>query len=641
MEDERVAVKAQRTADIVACIKHLMIGWSLLLRIILPELSGLLNRIQEICGKLLVKSVGNQWESIREKSVGNNRGKSVAKILGKNVKNQWENIRNQWEITVGNLWQKRSNICEKWLLDNVGNLWEIKPMDYPRISDNGFRVFIHNRLGFLPICYYCSIPICLGLLLDWYNPNLILIDLHGFNHSGFLDSGGGIGTEKKSNVIGMSGFSVDSGFPSLSQVAVAEVNVVSSDTPNATSDLGNNSNHIEVGHESAMKKTPTSYVNKLSHISLTKANLCKLDASCQMMDGPWMIRGALIFLNNWSPSVSLLKEELSRVPVWVKFHDVPLVAYTSDGLSLIAMKIGTPMMLDSYMNSMCLESWGSNSYARILIKIYACNGFSDNLIMVVLELKGLGYTKETIRVEYKWEPPRCSTCLLFGHSVDDYPKAHKRVVNRVGKGKGKSFGTDDEGFIEMKKDKLDASPKKASSAGKSSNQTDMTNATTLGNGIIFLSNSFEALNDDDPVSVKVESGTKASTFGVQEEGNSSTPLVEKIYRFKQQLMDGKCVLMDEDGKPVEKVDYLGDHDSEDEVEPDDNKMTSFLASKPSRVGYGTKSLLEQWRETYGDYEQEYNYDPYNDDMYEGQDIPDNIHTICNNLDIKVRDRSKK
>ncbi|GJU45857.1 hypothetical protein Tco_1203123 [Tanacetum coccineum] len=46
MEDERVAVKAQRAADIVACVKHSMIGWSLLLRIILPELSGLLNRIQ-------------------------------------------------------------------------------------------------------------------------------------------------------------------------------------------------------------------------------------------------------------------------------------------------------------------------------------------------------------------------------------------------------------------------------------------------------------------------------------------------------------------------------------------------------------------------------------------------------------------
>nr|GEX41570.1 hypothetical protein [Tanacetum cinerariifolium] len=54
------------------------------------------------------------------------------------------------------------------------------------------------------------------------------------------------------------------------------------------------------------------------------------------------------------------------------------------------------------------------------------------------------------------------------------------------------------------------------------------------------------------------------------------------------------------------------------------------------VGYGTKSLLEQRRNTYGDVEQEHDYDAYDDDMYEGQVIPDNIQTICNNLDIKVR-----
>ncbi|GKE63469.1 zinc knuckle CX2CX4HX4C containing protein [Tanacetum coccineum] len=74
-------------------------------------------------------------------------------------------------------------------------------------------------------------------------------------------------------------------------------------------------------------------------------------------DGQWMVCGIPISLNKWSPSMRLLKEELSHVPVWVKFHDVPLVAYTLDELSLMATKIGTPMMLDSYTNSMCLESW--------------------------------------------------------------------------------------------------------------------------------------------------------------------------------------------------------------------------------------------------------------------------------------------
>nr|GEY91235.1 hypothetical protein [Tanacetum cinerariifolium] len=67
------------------------------------------------------------------------------------------------------------------------------------------------------------------------------------------------------------------------------------------------------------------------------------------MDDPWNT----YFLNKWLPSVSLLKEELSHVPVWVKFHDIPLVTYTSDGLSLMATNIGTLMMLDLYTNFLC------------------------------------------------------------------------------------------------------------------------------------------------------------------------------------------------------------------------------------------------------------------------------------------------
>ncbi|GJV49673.1 kinase-like domain, phloem protein 2-like protein [Tanacetum coccineum] len=221
----------------------------------------------------------------------------------------------------------------------------------------------------------------------------------------------------------------------------------------------------KAGFDSVMKEAPTSYANKISPTSL----------------------------------------------IWVKFHAVPLVVYTSDGLSLIIMKIDTSMMLDSFTNSMCLESWGRSSYPRIL-EIDSCNGFSDNLVMVVLNLK-----------------------------VDDCPKALKRVMNNVDKVKGGSFGADDDGSIK-------ASPKMAPPADKK----------------------------------------KVSTTG-----NSSKKTAEKINIVEQQVLAGKCMLLDDEGKPVKKIDYMGDHDSEDEVEPVDNEMASFLASNPSGVGYGTNSLLEQ------------------------------------------------
>ncbi|GJU28298.1 hypothetical protein Tco_1166919 [Tanacetum coccineum] len=192
---------------------------------------------------------------------------------------------------------------------------------------------------------------------------------------------------------------------------------------------------------------------------------------------------------------------------------------------------------------------GRSSYARVLIEIDACNGFSDNMVMDVPNLEGLGYTKETI-------------------------------LNKVDKGKGGSYGDDDEGSIEVKKNKsrgnnggtknikpVSVKPKtqyrlkvNQSTEGNngeknfltssnSSKKTSMTNALTSGNGTFPLSNSFEALNVDDPANEKVESGNK-----------------------------GECMLVDDDGKPLEKVDYLDDHDSEDEVEPIDNEMANFLAS---------------------------------------------------------------
>nr|GEW20389.1 transposase, MuDR, MULE transposase domain protein [Tanacetum cinerariifolium] len=73
-------------------------------------------------------------------------------------------------------------------------------------------------------------------------------------------------------------------------------------------------------------------------------------------------------------------------------------------------------------------------------------------------------------------------------------------------------------------------------------------------------------------------------------------------------IDEKLTLVDDKGKPIEKIDYLGDHDSEDEVEPVEKEMASFLASNPSGVGYDTNSLLEKWRDTYRN--ADYNYNPY-------------------------------
>nr|GEY88116.1 hypothetical protein [Tanacetum cinerariifolium] len=179
----------------------------------------------------------------------------------------------------------------------------------------------------------------------------------------------------------------------------------------------------------------------------------------------------------------------------VKFHDVPLVAYTSDGLSLIATKIGTPMMLDTYTNSMCLESWERSSYERVLI-----------------EINVFGYTKETTH-------------------------ALKRVENRMDKGRvsrdDSGGGADDEGFIEVKRMPPPAGTNKASTS-----EYNEESPSNKGNGSFSISNSFEALNVDNPIIEEVATGSK--------------------------ILEGKLALVDDDGKPPEKVDYPDNLDNDDE-----------------------------------------------------------------------------
>ncbi|GJV36870.1 jacalin-like lectin domain-containing protein [Tanacetum coccineum] len=187
---------------------------------------------------------------------------------------------------------------------------------------------------------------------------------------------------------------------------------------------------------------------------------------------PWMIRGIPIFLNKWSPFASLLKEDLSHVPVWVKFHDVPL---------------------------------GQINYARILIAINACNGFSDQL-------------------------DKC---------------------------KGQTLGADDEGFIEVKKKKSCGNnggtknfmvPVKPKTEYRSKAKQPTNGISNSPKTIPFVGTNKASTS----IIEEVVKGSKATTSGIQEERQSSTPIVDKINVLEKYIPKGKLVLVDDEGKPLEK-----------------------------------------------------------------------------------------
>nr|GEX53619.1 hypothetical protein [Tanacetum cinerariifolium] len=58
-----------------------------------------------------------------------------------------------------------------------------------------------------------------------------------------------------------------------------------------------------------------------------------------LKNGPWMIRNSAIIMKKWTMNTRLCKDELTRILVWVKIHDVPIQVFLEDGFSIIASQI--------------------------------------------------------------------------------------------------------------------------------------------------------------------------------------------------------------------------------------------------------------------------------------------------------------
>ncbi|GJT53725.1 reverse transcriptase domain-containing protein, partial [Tanacetum coccineum] len=96
--------------------------------------------------------------------------------------------------------------------------------------------------------------------------------------------------------------------------------------------------------------------------------------------GLWFICNNPLILKKWNSDVNLLKEDVGNVSIWVKLHGVSVTAFSEDGLSVIATKLGTPLTLDSYTSDMCMQSRGRSSYARALIELRATVELKDTIV---------------------------------------------------------------------------------------------------------------------------------------------------------------------------------------------------------------------------------------------------------------------
>nr|GEW04534.1 hypothetical protein [Tanacetum cinerariifolium] len=332
-------------------------------------------------------------------------------------------------------------------------------------------------------------------------------------------------------------------------------------------------------------------------------------------------------------------EDVSTVPVWVKFRGVPVTAFSEDGLSSIATKLGTPLMFDSYTSDICMQSWGRSSYVRVMIELRPDVELKDKIIVAMPKITREGHYTCNVRVEYEWKPLRCSSCKVFGHIHEECPKntgaGEKKTVKKPSQtSRGIPVGPK-MGFKPQKEYKH--VPKKTTTSSSGNKKKGV--KPTIE---IISSNPFDVLNsvdNDEELGnyggttnlVNNEATSSGSSFiNVDNNSIGTTPIMDKIKKFENLVIGGQAILVDKDGNPLKKVEYLGDHDSEDEVASVDNNMARGLASE--RTGFGNQSLLKQLRDSYGN--GDYDEDPYDDDMYESHDLSEEIQTICDKLDIR-------
>ncbi|KAJ6973816.1 hypothetical protein NC653_033978 [Populus alba x Populus x berolinensis] len=116
------------------------------------------------------------------------------------------------------------------------------------------------------------------------------------------------------------------------------------------------------------------------------------------------------------------RDEMSCVPVWVKFPNLPLKCWSPRCLAKIASKLGTPIQSDQLTCNMLRIS-----YARVLVEL---DLRADLKSSIVINLpNGTTLNQPVI---YETLPRFCTLCKVLGHKTGACTPPTKPVVARPG-----------------------------------------------------------------------------------------------------------------------------------------------------------------------------------------------------------------
>ncbi|GJV32713.1 RNA-directed DNA polymerase, eukaryota, reverse transcriptase zinc-binding domain protein [Tanacetum coccineum] len=91
-----------------------------------------------------------------------------------------------------------------------------------------------------------------------------------------------------------------------------------------------------------------------------------------------MVTNWPLIVQQWNPEIGMQKAEHSKLPVWVRMTDVPLEAWSIEGISALA-SLGIPLIIDAMTASMCHNGIGRMDFARVLVEMSAGKEFKKDI----------------------------------------------------------------------------------------------------------------------------------------------------------------------------------------------------------------------------------------------------------------------
>ncbi|XP_044473977.1 uncharacterized protein LOC123202204 [Mangifera indica] len=170
-------------------------------------------------------------------------------------------------------------------------------------------------------------------------------------------------------------------------------------------------------------------------------------------EDPWMFGRKHMVLQQWHAYTSFDMNIISKVPVWVRLHRVPLPLWTQRGLSTVSSVVGRPLSCDKQTYE-CTRL----SYARVYVELD-----TKRTPLQKFEIQCcLSSDPIEVKVEYEWKSKRCAKCGLFDHNCqpkekETKPKEDAQAASFGPSGstvneKGKAVATDTRVIDEAKAD---------------------------------------------------------------------------------------------------------------------------------------------------------------------------------------------